>query len=92
MEEKEHDLKMSLRNQEQLQEMLRERSQSSESIQQERIQSLAAMQDMQASLTGLKRERDEKALRLSDRDRELTETRKEVNSVIEKKRRLEQVS
>ena len=38
----------------------------------------------------LKRERDEINLRLSDRERELTETRREVNNVIDKKRRLEQ--
>ena len=35
----------------------------------------------------LKRERDEANLKVQDKDRELTELRKEVNAVIEKKRR-----
>ena len=38
----------------------------------------------------MKKERDEAKLRLSDKDRELTELRREVNNVIDKKRRLEQ--
>ncbi len=52
---------------------------------------LPAVQELQTSLSGLKRDGDELTLRLSERDRELAETRREVNNVIEKKRRLEQV-
>ncbi len=52
----------------------------------------SAIQELQSSVGSLKRERDEGNLRLKERERELTETRREVNSVIEKKKRLEQVS
>lgn len=38
----------------------------------------------------MKRQSDETQLKLSDRDRELAETRREVANVIEKKKRLEQ--
>ncbi len=41
LEERGHDLEMTKRNMEQLREMLEETSQSSESIQQERLQSMA---------------------------------------------------
>ena len=41
MEEKEHDLEMNSRNLEQLKEMLEEKSQSSESNQQERLKNIA---------------------------------------------------
>ena len=53
---------------------------------------IPALQNVQANLVNLKRDRDEIQLKLSDKERELTETRKEVASVIEKKKRLEQAS
>ena len=53
---------------------------------------ISALQNVQANLVNLKRDRDEIQLKLSDKERELTETRKEVASVIEKKKRLEQAS
>lgn len=106
---------MAKANLQQLTEMLEEKSQSSESIQQERLQNIAgatsmedvtevkgsimnlhvppvAAQELQSSLASLKREKDETELILGQRDRDLIETRKEVNNVIDKKKRLELVS
>ena len=113
LDEKEHDLSMAQANLASVTEMLEEKSQNSESVQQERLQNLAgslirngsflglgyetenvllspAIKDLQVTVGTMKKERDEAKLRLSDKDRELTELRREVNNVIDKKRRLEQ--
>eukprot|EP00095_Tigriopus_kingsejongensis_P008681 maker-scaffold72_size415059-snap-gene-3.21 protein:Tk08681 transcript:maker-scaffold72_size415059-snap-gene-3.21-mRNA-1 annotation:"thyroid receptor-interacting protein 11" len=90
VEEKGHDLEMAQRNLQQLREMVDEKSQNSESIQQERLHNLAAITELQNQVGALKRQSDEARLRLVDRDRELAETRREVTNVIEKKKRLEQ--
>ena len=80
LEEKEHDLSMAQTNLASVTEMLEEKSQNSESVQQERLQNLAAIKDLQVSIGAMKKERDEAKLRLSDKDRELTELRREVNN------------
>ncbi|TRY78139.1 hypothetical protein TCAL_06788 [Tigriopus californicus] len=90
LEEKSHDLEMAQRNLQQLREMVDEKSQNSESTQQERLKNLAAITELQSQIGILKRQGDETQLKLSDRDRELAETRREVANVIEKKKRLEQ--
>ena len=82
LEEKEHDLSMAQTNLASVTEMLEEKSQNSESVQQERLQNLAAIKDLQVSIGAMKKERDEAKLRLSDKDRELTELRREVNNTI----------
>ena len=83
LEEKEHDLSMAQTNLASVTEMLEEKSQNSESVQQERLQNLAAIKDLQVSIGAMKKERDEAKLRLSDKDRELAELRREVNDVID---------
>ena len=80
LEEKEHDLSMAQAILASVTEMLEEKSQNSESVQQERLQNLAAIKDLQVSIGAMKKERDEAKLRLSDKDRELTELRREVNN------------
>ena len=82
LEEKEHDLSMAQTNLASVTEMLEEKSQNSESVQQERLQNLAAIKDLQVSIGAMKKERDEAKLRLSDKDRELTELRREGNNTI----------
>jgi len=84
-----HDLDMASRNVQHLTAMLEERSQDKESVQQERLQSVAAIQQWQAAAGALKREKEELNLKVTAKDRELTETRREVKNVIEKKKRLE---
>ena len=90
LEEKEHDLEMAKRNLQQLTEMLEEKSNKSESQQLERLQNLSAIQELQAKISEMSRERDAAKVSLADRDREMVGLRKEVNSVIDKKKRLEQ--
>ena len=90
LEEKEHDLEMAKRNLQQLTEMLEEKSNKSESQQLERLQNLSAIQELQAKVSEMSRERDSAKVGLADRDREMVGLRKEVNSVIDKKKRLEQ--
>ena len=53
MEEKEHDLEMNSRNLEQLKEMLEEKSQSSESNQQERLKNIAGKSHVQSEVNFL---------------------------------------
>ena len=49
-----------------------------------------ALQDLQSNIRQLMQERDEVQIRANDKDRQLAELRKEVNNVIDKKKRLEQ--
>ena len=81
---------MAKRNLQQLTEMLEEKSNKSESQQLERLQNLSAIQELQAKVSEMSRERDSAKVGLADRDREMVGLRKEVNSVIDKKKRLEQ--
>lgn len=90
LEEKGHDLEMARRNLQQLTEMLEEKSNNSESQQLERLQNLAAIQELQAKISEMSRERDSAKVCLAEREREMVGLRKEVNSVIDKKKRLEQ--
>ena len=90
LDEKQHDLQMAQRNVQELTSMLQETSNKTESEQLERLQHLASIQELQSSQAQLVRERDAAKLRASERDREMTGLRKEVNSVIDKKKRLEQ--
>ena len=48
------------------------------------------LQDLQSNIRQLMQERDEVQIRANDKDRQLAELRKEVNNVIDKKKRLEQ--
>ena len=48
------------------------------------------MQDLQSNIRQLMHERDEVQIKANDKDRQLAELRKEVNNVIDKKKRLEQ--
>ena len=49
-----------------------------------------ALQDLQSNIRQLMHERDEVQIKANDKDRQLAELRKEVNNVIDKKKRLEQ--
>merc|ERR1739838_351200 len=84
-----HDLKMAQKNMDHLKEMLEEKSNTTESQQQERLQNIAALQDLQSNIRQLMHERDEVQIKANDKDRQLAELRKEVNNVIDKKKRLE---
>ena len=90
LEEKQHDLEMAQRNLHQLTEMLDEKSNKSESQQLERLQNLAAIQELQAKISEMSRDRDSAKIGLAEKEREMVGLRKEVNSVIDKKKRLEQ--
>ena len=90
LEEKHHDLEMAQRNLHQLTEMLDEKSNKSESQQLERLQNLAAIQELQAKISEMSRDRDSAKIGLAEKEREMVGLRKEVNSVIDKKKRLEQ--
>ena len=68
--------------------MLEEQN-NAESQQQERLQNIITIQDLQANIGQLRRERDDIQIRANDKDRQLSELRKEVNNVIDKKKRLE---
>ena len=48
-----------------------------------------ALQDLQSNIRQLMHERDEVQIKANDKDRQLAELRKEVNNVIDKKKRLE---
>ena len=48
-----------------------------------------AIQDLQTDLKNARRERDEIQMVVNDKDRNLSELRKEVNNVIDKKKKLE---
>ena len=90
LEEKGHDLEMACRNLQQLTDMLEEKSNNSESQQLERLQNLGAIQELQAKISEMSRERDTAKVGLGEKEREMVGLRKEVNSVIDKKKRLEQ--
>ena len=51
---------------------------------------ILALQDLQSNIRQLMQERDEVQIKANDKDRQLAELRKEVNNVIDKKKRLEQ--
>ena len=70
--------------------MLDEKSNKSESQQLERLQNLAAIQELQAKISEMSRDRDSAKIGLAEKEREMVGLRKEVNSVIDKKKRLEQ--
>merc|ERR1719483_451338 len=79
VEEKVHDLKMAQKNMDHLKEMLEEKSNTTESQQQERLQNIAALQDLQSNIRQLMHERDEVQIKANDKDRQLAELRKEAN-------------
>ena len=77
---------------EQLTSMLQGQASQSETDKAERLQHLAAIQELQRQHGQLARERDEARTEAGERQREMTGLRQEVNSVIDKKRRLVNLS
>ena len=53
------------------------------------IFSTSAIQELQSNITQLMKQRDEAQLQANEKDRQLSELRREVNNVIDKKKRLE---
>ena len=51
---------------------------------------ISAIQELQTSIQLFMRERDDALVQAKDKDRQLIELRREVNNVIDKKKRLEQ--
>ena len=49
----------------------------------------SAIQELQSNITQLMKQRDEAQLLANEKDRQLSELRREVNNVIDKKKRLE---
>ena len=49
----------------------------------------SAIQELQSNITQLMKQRDEAQLQANEKDRQLSELRREVNNVIDKKKRLE---
>jgi len=88
--EKQTELEMWRRNAEQLKQMMQVSSNEKESEKAERLHHLSSIQELQRTQTHLVRERDEARLAAAEKEREMTGLRREVNSVIDKKKRLEQ--
>ena len=90
LEEKTHDLKMAEKNIQTLKEMLEDKNLDTENQQQEKLQNIIVVKDLQDTLKSVTKERDDLQVQISSRDQQLSDLRREVNNVIDKKKRLEQ--